>query len=157
MKIGRIRSLAGAVTLLWLLLVLAVSAEDDISGPVVPMGGIGVSGQKNATKKETMADKVEDILKQEFQDDVEEAEQDKGKTFNQTAEKSDVSVFLEILPPAGISRTPRSFTSPWLALNAKIPQRTVSVRSPYVLLYAALSLSAAHTPTTGGLIHSGQR
>lgn len=77
--------------LVWLLLPVVISGVDEIAGPVVPLGGIG-SGETNATKTETMAERMEDLVKQEFKEDVEEAEYKKGKTFNETAQKSDATL-----------------------------------------------------------------
>ncbi|CAD7704226.1 unnamed protein product, partial [Ostreobium quekettii] len=80
-----------------LLLAAAALAADDLAGPEVPMGGIGTSGARrgNGTKQaatvgEIVGEKVEDAIKEEFRGEVAEAERDKGKNFNQTANKSDV-------------------------------------------------------------------
>ncbi|GMH40458.1 hypothetical protein BSKO_08362 [Bryopsis sp. KO-2023] len=77
--------------------------SDNVAGPTVPMGGIGVvgdgklevNGSANSvvSKKDvTLAEKVDDLMKREFTKDVEEAEQDVGRTFNETAKNDKASM-----------------------------------------------------------------
>jgi hypothetical protein len=89
-------------TVLWLswLVCLALVAgkpsDDDVAGPVVKIKQLEVPGPPASppvadnNTSHTIAQIIDQALQKEFKDDTDKAENDVGKSFNETAKKNEV-------------------------------------------------------------------